>query len=211
MHTIYSLSRVILHAQLYPHPHEYPARSIHYYQTGAGALGVVYVDIGTSPLYALRECFHASHGLTVTLPTIVGLPSLIIWAPLLVVTVKYLLFVMQADNQGEGGIVAHGLGQRHWEESAFPLRLGSVISGTAVYLTQFPDLAPPSFVQNVRHNKVLHEQLVFLTTTTTRVPTAVIMSVSNRSRRVFDELWCNMDSWRPRTLLACSQPAGHRG
>lgn len=106
MHTIYSLSRVILHAQIYPHPHEYPARSIHYYQTGAGALGVVYGDIGTSPLYALRECFHASHGLTVTLPTIVGLLSLIIWAPLLVVTVKYLLFVMQADNQGEGGIVA---------------------------------------------------------------------------------------------------------
>ena len=69
MHTIYSLSRVILHAQLYPHPHEYPARSIHYYQTGAGALGVVYGDIGTSPLYALRECFHASHGLFVTTPS----------------------------------------------------------------------------------------------------------------------------------------------
>ena len=66
----------------------------------------MYGDIGTSPLYALRECFHASHGLTVTLPTIVGLLSLTIWAPLLVVTVKYLLFVMQADNQGEGGIVA---------------------------------------------------------------------------------------------------------
>jgi len=106
---------------------------------------------------------------------------------------------------------AHGLGQRHWEESAFPLRIGPVISGTAVYLTQFPDLTPPSFVQNVRYNKVLHEQLVFLTTTTTRVPTAVIMFVSNRSRRVFDELWCNMDSWRRRTLLACLQPAGHRG
>ncbi len=93
------------------------------------ALGVVYGDIGTSPLYALRECFHASHGLSVTLPTIVGLLSLIIWALLLVVTVKYLLFVMQADNQGEGGILAlMALGQRHREESAFPLRIGPVIA-----------------------------------------------------------------------------------
>ena len=93
------------------------------------ALGVVYGDIGTSPLYALRECFHASHGLSVTLSTIVGLLSLIIWALLLVVTVKYLLFVMQADNQGEGGILAlMALGQRHREESAFPLRIGPVIA-----------------------------------------------------------------------------------
>ena len=93
------------------------------------ALGVVYGDIGTSPLYALRECFHASHGLSVTLPTITGLLSLIIWALLLVVTVKYLLFVMQADNQGEGGILAlMALGQRHREETAFPLKLGPVIA-----------------------------------------------------------------------------------
>lgn len=93
------------------------------------ALGVVYGDIGTSPLYALRECFHASHGLPVNVSTVVGLLSLIIWALLLVVTVKYLLFVMQADNQGEGGILAlMALGQRHREESAFPLRIGPVIA-----------------------------------------------------------------------------------
>ncbi len=93
------------------------------------ALGVVYGDIGTSPLYALRECFHVSHDLSVTLPTIIGLLSLIIWALLLVVTVKYLLFVMRADNQGEGGILAlMALGQRHREESAFPLRIGPVIA-----------------------------------------------------------------------------------
>ncbi|MGC4097423.1 MAG: potassium transporter Kup [Nitrospira sp.] len=93
------------------------------------ALGVVYGDIGTSPLYALRECFHVSHGLTVSLSTITGLLSLIIWALLLVVTIKYLLFVMQADNQGEGGILAlMALGQRHREESAFPLRIGPVIA-----------------------------------------------------------------------------------
>jgi KUP system potassium uptake protein len=93
------------------------------------ALGVVYGDIGTSPLYALRECFHASHDLSVTVPTITGLLSLIIWALLLVVTIKYLLFVMRADNQGEGGILAlMALGQRHREESAFPLRIGPVIA-----------------------------------------------------------------------------------
>ncbi|HWF59644.1 MAG TPA: potassium transporter Kup [Nitrospira sp.] len=92
-------------------------------------LGVVYGDIGTSPLYALRECFHISHSLSVTLPIITGLLSLIIWALLLVVTVKYLLFVMRADNQGEGGILAlMALGQRHREESAFPLRIGPVIA-----------------------------------------------------------------------------------
>ena len=65
----------------------------------------------------------------VTLPTITGLLSLIIWALLLVVTVKYLLFVMRADNQGEGGILAlMALGQRHREESAFPLKIGPVIA-----------------------------------------------------------------------------------
>lgn len=103
------------------------------HSTSAGlalaALGVVYGDIGTSPLYALRECFHASHDLSVTLPTIIGLLSLIIWALLLVVTIKYLLFVMRADNQGEGGILAlMALGQHHREESAFPLRIGPVIA-----------------------------------------------------------------------------------
>ena len=66
------------------------------------ALGIVYGDIGTSPLYALRECFSPAIGLTTTAPTIFGILSLLIWALLLVVTVKYLWVVMQADNQGEG-------------------------------------------------------------------------------------------------------------
>ncbi|MGH7233099.1 MAG: potassium transporter Kup, partial [Nitrospiraceae bacterium] len=70
------------------------------------ALGVVYGDIGTSPLYALRECFHPSHGLAVTHDHVLGVLSLIVWSLLLVVTVKYLVFVLRADNQGEGGILA---------------------------------------------------------------------------------------------------------
>jgi KUP system potassium uptake protein len=71
-----------------------------------GALGVVYGDIGTSPLYALRECFHHSTGITPTPANVLGILSLIVWSLILVVTVKYLLFVMRADNRGEGGILA---------------------------------------------------------------------------------------------------------
>ncbi|TWA88305.1 KUP system potassium uptake protein [Azospirillum brasilense] len=71
-----------------------------------GALGVVYGDIGTSPLYTLRECFSPEHGLALTPENILGIMSMVFWALVLVVTVKYVLFVMRADNKGEGGILA---------------------------------------------------------------------------------------------------------
>src|SRR5688500_7693406 len=71
-----------------------------------GALGVVYGDIGTSPLYALRECFSPSHHLPVSPANILGVLSLVFWALILVICVKYLTFVMRADNRGEGGILA---------------------------------------------------------------------------------------------------------
>jgi KUP system potassium uptake protein len=71
-----------------------------------GALGVVYGDIGTSPLYALKECFDPKHSIPVTPAGVLGILSLIIWALFLIVTVKYLIFVLQADNKGEGGILA---------------------------------------------------------------------------------------------------------
>jgi KUP system potassium uptake protein len=70
------------------------------------ALGVVYGDIGTSPLYALRECFHEAHGMTVTPANVYGVLSLIFWSLVLVVSVKYLVFVLRADNDGEGGILS---------------------------------------------------------------------------------------------------------
>ncbi|RCS54033.1 potassium transporter Kup [Bremerella cremea] len=70
------------------------------------ALGVVYGDIGTSPLYALRECFHAQHGLDVSTANILGLLSLVFWALILIISIKYLIFILQADNDGEGGILA---------------------------------------------------------------------------------------------------------
>jgi KUP system potassium uptake protein len=70
------------------------------------ALGVVYGDIGTSPLYALRECFFGSHPVPPTHDNVLGVLSLIIYALLLVVSIKYVGIVMRADNQGEGGILA---------------------------------------------------------------------------------------------------------
>ncbi len=71
-----------------------------------GALGVVYGDIGTSPLYALRTCFSPVGGVPATHDNVLGLLSLIFWSLILVVSVKYLVFVMRADNRGEGGILA---------------------------------------------------------------------------------------------------------
>jgi KUP system potassium uptake protein len=70
------------------------------------ALGVVYGDIGTSPLYALRECFHGPHALAPTPAHILGVLSLICWALLVIITLKYVAFILRADNHGEGGILA---------------------------------------------------------------------------------------------------------
>lgn len=71
-----------------------------------GALGVVFGDIGTSPLYAIREAFSPSSGLAVTHDNILGILSLFIWSITLVVSVKYVVLVMRADNKGEGGAFA---------------------------------------------------------------------------------------------------------
>src|SRR5688572_10688296 len=70
------------------------------------ALGVVYGDIGTSPLYAMRECFFGSHSVPPTYENVLGVLSLIIYSLLVVISVKYIAIVMRADNQGEGGILA---------------------------------------------------------------------------------------------------------
>ena len=70
------------------------------------AFGVVYGDIGTSPLYALRECFGEHNGLPVTWPNVLGVLSLILWSLVLVISLKYLIFILRADNNGEGGILA---------------------------------------------------------------------------------------------------------
>ncbi|HXF64054.1 MAG TPA: potassium transporter Kup [Caldilineaceae bacterium] len=70
------------------------------------ALGVVYGDIGTSPLYALREAFHGLHAIAPIPANIYGVLSLIFWSLIIVITVKYIIFILRADNHGEGGILA---------------------------------------------------------------------------------------------------------
>ncbi len=70
------------------------------------ALGVVFGDIGTSPLYALRQAFTGTHGIALTQENVLGVLSLILWSLVLVISIKYVAFVMSADNKGEGGILA---------------------------------------------------------------------------------------------------------
>ena len=70
------------------------------------AIGVVYGDIGTSPLYAIRECFHGIHGVSPNAEHVLGVLSLVFWLLALVVVAKYLTFVMRADNNGEGGVLS---------------------------------------------------------------------------------------------------------
>lgn len=71
-----------------------------------GAMGIVFGDIGTSPLYALRECFHGIHAIPLSYSNVMGVLSLIVWALILVISIKYVGYVMRADNRGEGGVLA---------------------------------------------------------------------------------------------------------
>lgn len=70
------------------------------------AVGIVYGDIGTSPIYAFRESLHASYGLAPSAANVLGVLSLIFWSLIVVISIKYLGLVMQADNRGEGGVIA---------------------------------------------------------------------------------------------------------
>jgi len=72
----------------------------------AGSIGVVFGDIGTSPLYAIKECFHGTHAIAPSAANILGVLSLIFWSMIIVVSIKYVVFILQTDNRGEGGIFA---------------------------------------------------------------------------------------------------------
>jgi KUP system potassium uptake protein len=97
-----STSRVAPQTRRIPHPEHTSGLGV----LTLGAIGVVYGDIGTSPLYSLRECFHGQHGVAATHDNVLGVLSLIFWSLTLIISVKYILFVMRADNNGEGGILA---------------------------------------------------------------------------------------------------------
>ncbi len=83
------------------HVHKQPLPTL-----AVAAVGVVFGDIGTSPLYALKEAFSPSHGIPLTVDSILGVISLLFWAIIVVVSIKYVMFVMRADNNGEGGVLA---------------------------------------------------------------------------------------------------------
>jgi len=72
----------------------------------AGSIGIVFGDIGTSPLYAIKECFHGKHAIATSMMNVLGVLSLIFWSMIIVVSIKYVTFILRADNRGEGGIFA---------------------------------------------------------------------------------------------------------
>lgn len=86
--------------------HQHTAHSTRTFALALAALGVVYGDIGTSPLYAIKECFHGLHAITPTETNVLGVLSLVFWSLTMVVTIKYVVFILRADNKGEGGIYA---------------------------------------------------------------------------------------------------------
>lgn len=108
----------------------------HWAALSLGALGVVYGDIGTSPLYTIRECFAEYNGLAPTHENVLGILSLAFWALVLAVTVKYVLVILRADNNGEGGIIAlmaltrQLVGKRPW---IAPILFSAGLVGTALF------------------------------------------------------------------------------
>lgn len=119
-----------------PHPH-HPRSEL--YALAIGALGVVYGDIGTSPLYSVKECFSRHTGLPVTPENVLGIISLVFWTLTLIVSVKYVSFVLRADNDGEGGmmslmaLVKGKLAATHISSS---LLLKMAIFGTSLLLSE---------------------------------------------------------------------------
>lgn len=101
------------------------------------ALGVVFGDIGTSPLYALRECFNPANGLATTQDNVLGVVSLVFWSLVVVVFAKYVLLVLRADNRGEGGILALatlvGQGKVHRSREYLVLMILGMLGAALLY------------------------------------------------------------------------------
>lgn len=99
----YSDSKILRPIELHSHAHEKKGGTA---ALTIAAIGIVFGDIGTSPLYALKECFSPDHGIPFSADAVFGVISMVFWAFLIVVSLKYVLFVMRANNNGEGGILA---------------------------------------------------------------------------------------------------------
>jgi KUP system potassium uptake protein len=91
-----------------------------------GSIGVVFGDIGTSPLYAIKACFHGKHAIAPDAANVLGVLSLIFWSMIVVVSIKYVTFILRSDNRGEGGIFAL-LGLLHTSEKSISLRLQAIL------------------------------------------------------------------------------------
>lgn len=92
----------------------------------AGSIGVVFGDIGTSPLYAIKECFHGKHAIIPHAANVLGVLSLIFWSMIIVVSIKYVTFILRADNRGEGGIFAL-LGLLHTSDKSISRHLQAIL------------------------------------------------------------------------------------
>src|SRR4029079_12329744 len=117
-------------------PHVNGKARSNFWLLALGSIGVVYGDIGTSPLYALREAVVAAVGAdgAPTREAVLGVLSLILWALIVTVTLKYVVILLRADNKGEGGTLAlMALAQHALGKSAGPLVLLGIISGALFY------------------------------------------------------------------------------
>src|SRR5215210_2794256 len=112
-----------------------PPQASGFWPLTLGTLGVVYGDIGTSPLYALKESLSAAAaGGTVTREMVFGIVSLILWALIFIVTIKYVLFILRADNNGEGGtLTLMALAQRVMGHNVLIITLLGMIGAALFY------------------------------------------------------------------------------
>jgi KUP system potassium uptake protein len=127
-----------------------------------GAIGVVFGDIGTSPLYALKESFNPAHGIPLNESTVLGILSLMFWSLMTLVTVKYLVFMMRADNKGEGGILAlTALAQRCFRASSRGRWMVTVLAifGAAMFYGDAVITPSMSVLSAVEGLKVLSPEL----------------------------------------------------
>src|SRR5476649_1087465 len=126
-----------------------------------GALGVVFGDIGTSPLYAFRESFIGVHRLPIDPVHVLGVLSLIVWALILVVTAKYVLVTMRADNRGEGGSFALlALIQRVTPRAKLlPVIAGAALLATALFYGDAMITPAISILSAVEGLTLIHAQL----------------------------------------------------
>src|ERR1700741_4826664 len=174
-----------------------PAAASGFWALMLGSIGVVFGDIGTSPLYAFREAVtDAAHGEPVTRAMVLGVLSLILWALLIVVTTKYVLLLLRADNAGEGGTLSlmalgqRALGRRSW----FLLSLGVI--GASMFLGDSMITPAISVLSAVEGLKLAAPALEHYVVPLTVFILVVLFSVqSSGTARVAAAFWPVMIVW----------------